>query len=42
MKPLTSALAALVLAGSLAVGAPALAASSTTFGGGIGRCKDLR
>lgn len=41
MKPLTSALAALVIAGSLAVGAPALSAASTSLGGGIGCCKDL-
>ncbi|NYD85112.1 MULTISPECIES: hypothetical protein [Cellulomonas] len=38
-KSLTAALAALVLAGSLAAAAPAVAAGSTVHGG-IGCCKN--
>lgn len=40
MKPLSSALAALVLVGSLALGTPALAAS-VSLSGGVGCCKDF-
>lgn len=40
MKPLTSALAALVLVGSLVAGAPATNASVSIFGGASGCCKD--
>ena len=40
MKPLTSALAALVLVGSLAVAAPAAAAGSS-LSGGVGCCKNF-
>ena len=40
MKPLTSAIAALAIVGSLVVGAPAVTASVSLSGGASGCCKD--
>ncbi|SFK05124.1 hypothetical protein [Cellulomonas sp. KH9] len=41
MKPLTSALAVLAIAGSLVVGVPAATASVSIYGGASGCCKAL-